>query len=385
MIKIPYKVEKKGDKFVVVNKDTGKVMGTHPTRAAAVKQMRDLYVNVPDAKENNLNFVAIIESKNLQEKDGDKWVVVEGVALKTGMSKNKVDYSINNLEENDGEMFNVLVGHRADYDNPDHNVGEGDYSLDGTNLRYKMTVKNTTTHPGIVEQIMDDMVSVSVQGGYDDVKLVEQKGKLKKVIVEGLHIPILALVNKHVRGVEGASIESAIAERIEMESKDIHEVNNMEERDVFAKQIEERDNQLAESKKLIDKSKKDAEDKDKKLKDSADKLKKLEDEKKKGQAKEHESLVDKIVETNKDLKKEELMEQSDNELKIIEKYETEKVDSDSEGEGTGVVNATLQEAKESEDNILDLGLLERHGDLTMNEEAYQKFNQDIKKRVLGEE
>lgn len=455
MIKIPYKVEKRGDKFVVVNKDTGKVMGTHPTRAVAVKQMRALYVHVPDAKEsstieefkppeagdaparvkgilkkvyntcrsewvkehpddkenkankqkcakiawsaakkattpreNNLNFMAIIESKDLGEKDGDKWVTVKGVALTTGMSSNKVDYSIANLEENDGSMFNVLVGHRQDYDNPDHNVGEGDYSLDGNDLKYEMTIKNTTSHPGIVEQVMDDMVSVSVQGGYDNIELITEKGKLKRVIVEGLHIPILALVNKHVRGVEGASIESALAERIEMESKDIYEVNNMEEKDVFAKQIQEKDEQLVDSTKLVDDAEKKIVEKDKSLKESTDKLKKFEDAEKTRVAEKHDELVDKICEVNKDLKKEELMEKSDSELEIIERYETEKVDAATDNSGSGVVNAineSIEDAKGSDENILDLGLMERFGDLTMNEEAYNKFNQDVKKRVLGEE
>jgi len=345
-------------------------------------------IKITDKIDNNLNFTTIIESKDLQEKDGSKWVTVKGVALETGMSKNKVDYSINNLKENDGKMFSVLVGHREDYDNPDHNVGEGKYNLDKTYLRYEMDIKNTSTHPGIVEQVMDDMVSVSVQGGYEDVELIEEKGKLKKVIVEGLHIPILALVNKHTRGVEGASIEVALAERIEMKKKDIHEVNTMEEKDIFAKQIQEKDKKIAESIKLNEDATKIVAERDKALKESAEKLKVFEDAEKVRVAEKHNELVDKIVETNKDLKKEELMEKTDSELEIIEKYETDKVNSIQENTGSGVVNAineSVNDARGSEENILNLDLLERHGDLTMNEEAYEKFNQDVKKRVLGDE
>ena len=47
---MPYSVRKRGKKYVVVNKDTGKVKGTHPSKAKANRQLRALYANVPDAK-----------------------------------------------------------------------------------------------------------------------------------------------------------------------------------------------------------------------------------------------------------------------------------------------------------------------------------------------
>jgi len=40
---MPYKIEKRGNKWVTVNKDTGDVKGTHDSREKAVKQMRLLY------------------------------------------------------------------------------------------------------------------------------------------------------------------------------------------------------------------------------------------------------------------------------------------------------------------------------------------------------
>lgn len=40
---MPYKIEKKGSKYLVINKDTGKVKGTHPSKDKATKQMRLLY------------------------------------------------------------------------------------------------------------------------------------------------------------------------------------------------------------------------------------------------------------------------------------------------------------------------------------------------------
>jgi hypothetical protein len=40
---MPYAVQEKNGKFVVINKDTGKVKGTHPTKSKATAQMRLLY------------------------------------------------------------------------------------------------------------------------------------------------------------------------------------------------------------------------------------------------------------------------------------------------------------------------------------------------------
>jgi hypothetical protein len=46
---MPYVIVKKGDKFLVKTKDTGKIHGTFPSRNAALAQLRALYANVPDA------------------------------------------------------------------------------------------------------------------------------------------------------------------------------------------------------------------------------------------------------------------------------------------------------------------------------------------------
>lgn len=49
---MPYAIEKKENQFAVVNKDTGKVMGLHATRAKAEAQMRALYANEPEANKS---------------------------------------------------------------------------------------------------------------------------------------------------------------------------------------------------------------------------------------------------------------------------------------------------------------------------------------------
>jgi hypothetical protein len=40
---MPYAIKKVGSKFKVINKNTGKVHGTHSTKAKALSQMRLLY------------------------------------------------------------------------------------------------------------------------------------------------------------------------------------------------------------------------------------------------------------------------------------------------------------------------------------------------------
>ena len=47
---MPYNVVKKGSKYFVENKNTGRVMGHHDTKDKAMSQMKALYANIEDAK-----------------------------------------------------------------------------------------------------------------------------------------------------------------------------------------------------------------------------------------------------------------------------------------------------------------------------------------------
>lgn len=47
---MPWKIQKKGSRYCVVNADTGAVKGTHATKAEATDQMRALYANVPESR-----------------------------------------------------------------------------------------------------------------------------------------------------------------------------------------------------------------------------------------------------------------------------------------------------------------------------------------------
>lgn len=50
---MPYHIERSGSKYKVVS-DTGRVMGTHPSKRNAAEQVRALYVNVADAKKEDV-------------------------------------------------------------------------------------------------------------------------------------------------------------------------------------------------------------------------------------------------------------------------------------------------------------------------------------------
>mgnify|MGYP003352589250 CR=1 FL=1 len=47
---MPYSIKHVGNKYAVIVTDTGKVVGTHPSKAQAQAQLGALYANVPEAK-----------------------------------------------------------------------------------------------------------------------------------------------------------------------------------------------------------------------------------------------------------------------------------------------------------------------------------------------
>ena len=47
---MPWEAQKRGSKWVVVSKESGKVKGTHGSKAEADAQVRALYANVPESR-----------------------------------------------------------------------------------------------------------------------------------------------------------------------------------------------------------------------------------------------------------------------------------------------------------------------------------------------
>ena len=295
--------------------ESGKLLPKiYPSKDAANKRIRQM----KSFKEKLVFEVQDFSTEVIEKEEKGskiKGLRLFGTALKEGISRNKRNYTIDNLKENNGEEFNFIVAHRNDYDNPDHNAGEGTYSLNGNVLEFDGKIYDNHHHPDITEQVQKGLVAVSVQGGYQDVKVKENK-----VVFEGLRIPILALVNKHTRGVEAASIETAIAEKLEL--NECEEVKMSED---FTKVLKEKEDKIKEQ-----------EDSMKELQERFDKLEST-DKKRKLKAEEDEKgvkkkLTESLIKINKEFKEEELMKKSLSELEMMEKYET-KIKESEDGEG----------------------------------------------------
>lgn len=334
-----------------------KVYKTREEAAKRIQQMKAF-----KDKESVEWEVAEFDTSITEAAGGTKELYVRGVALAAETSRNGRTYRVQNLEENHGKSFNFLVGHRQDYDNPDHNVGEGTYLLENNKLMFEGNISNTASHPDIIEQVTKGRTSVSIQGGWN--RLVKESDT---VMVEGLHIPILAIVNKHVRGVRSASIDMAIAERLDMledEEIDTESEQGMEDTTMSEEKIAELQKQLEEAQRKAAELEKVNSD----MKESEEKRQAAELQKAK------EALVDKIVEANKDLSRGELMEKSMEVLQIMEQYETKS--KKAEEKSHAVVTDNVREAV-SEDVVID----ERSKDITMSESAYRKFNEELRESI----
>jgi len=47
---MPWKVAKRGSKWIVISETSGRVMGEHPSREKALAQVRALYAKVPESR-----------------------------------------------------------------------------------------------------------------------------------------------------------------------------------------------------------------------------------------------------------------------------------------------------------------------------------------------
>jgi hypothetical protein len=48
---MPWDIKQRGSQYAVVQRDNGKIVGTHPTRAAAERQQAALYASEADEKD----------------------------------------------------------------------------------------------------------------------------------------------------------------------------------------------------------------------------------------------------------------------------------------------------------------------------------------------
>lgn len=344
-------IKKVDGKYFVFSEDGKKKLGgPYDTRKDAVKRLKQI--------ENFKNSESISWKPTFDFEESDKWLKISGTALTVGVSKNGRNYNYENLESNNGKMFNIIAGHRDDYDNPDHVVGEGTYIFDGQTLKYEARIKNTAQHPDIIDQTRDGLLAPSIQGNFDAD--VSENGDID---VHNLDIPLMALVSKHARGVEGANIETALAERLELggieKTEEKLEVSKMAE--------EETKDEVSEAQKKIDElmeANRKLEESNKAFKEKFEAVEKQE-EAKALEAKK--KLVESIVKLNSKFETDKLMEKSEAELQTIMEYE-EKLRKESVSEVADDKN---------EDPLKGIVVEEKTKDITMTEERRQKFNQDL--------
>ena len=421
-------IKKIDGKYYVFSEDGKKLSKGYDTRAAAAKRLGQ----IEHFKRESLVWEVQDFKTEIKESEQDgkktKWLSMTGTALEVGQSKNKINYKIKNLQENDGKSFNFIVAHREDYDNPDHNVGEGSYTLNGEKLSFGGKVKNTHHHPDIIEQIQDGLVAPSIHGGYENMK-TDESG----VHISGLNIPLVALVNKHARGVVAANIEAAIMERMQeaekfkppeagdapakvrsilakaytsSRSRGIDKERSAKmawgavKKAGFKKNEEGRWVKVKEGTEVSKMEKEDIVLENEELKKENEEAKvKLKEMEEKFTLSEKEHIVESILAVNKELKKEELIKESEDSLKTVLKYENkikeqeeakdkspnEKEEKDGEEEvetkeeseeaGAEVKEEKSEETKEK-DKLKGI-IVEKGGRISMNKERYAKFNEEM--------
>jgi len=160
------------------------------------------------------------EIKEAGKEEGQQWLKLGGIALEEGTSKNNNVYSIENLKENDGREFKWLFGHP---DEPEeHIIGLGGLSLAENRLMHEGRIRNTSSHPDVVEMVKDGFLGPSIHASAD--KVTRKEGNYH---VEGLSIDGIGLVA--FQGVKNASIDYAIAESFDKEMTELVESSVIED------------------------------------------------------------------------------------------------------------------------------------------------------------
>jgi len=289
---------------------------------------------------------------------GDSWLKIGGIALEEGTSRNNNVYSYNNLQENNGKEFKFLFGHP---DSPEeHVIGLGSLKLENDKLMHEGKVRNTAKHPDVIESIKDGFLGPSIHASAQKVTRKEDK-----YFIEGLNIEGIGLVA--FQGVKNATIDYAIAEsfdKADLTESLSEDANN--DGGKLKMSEEEQPKELPEEQP----NKEEPQDKPEEKEEVAEQLKSLKEELNALKSDKKAKLVESILAVNSELKKEELMKESDDKLMLIKEYETKL---SQKNESVGVVETKTVEADE--------GVMETREGVTLTQEAYAKFNAELRERM----
>lgn len=301
-------------------------------------------------------------SFNIKEgKDGNSWLSIGGTALEEGVSRNNNKYTYNNLVENNDREFKWLFGH-PEIDAEEHIVGLGKLSLQEGKLLHEGRIRNTSRHPDVVEMVKDGFLGPSIHASAKKVSFEEGVYH-----VEGLEIEGVGLVA--FQGVKSANIDYALAESFDKAESSKEDVKvNTEENKMSEEEKIKPEEQPKEEPKKEEQPKKEEPAKESL---SVEEIRTLKEEIATLKNAKKEELVGSIVKINKDLKKEELMKESDEKLNLVLEYETKLA---SKNESVGVVE------EESKKETKDFGIA-KDGSYTMTKEMYDNFNKELRERV----
>lgn len=299
-------------------------------------------------KENvNFCFSPAFEIKESGEESGRKWLRIGGTALTEGVSKNNNRYTIKNLQENDGQTFKWLVGHPAT-DIESHVVGKGNLKISPEGLLHDGKIRNTANHPDIVEGVQDGFYGPSIHAFAK--KIIRKDGAYE---VEGLNIKLIGLVA--CQGVERASIDYAIAESFDL-------TEPAKAPTVQAEEIQPKEEiKMEETKSTPIVSVEE-------FKAVQAELSRLHEERKN-------EMVESLRGYNKDLKVEDLMKESESQLKMRLEYE-KRLSEKAQAKSQSVSESAPAIKKE------DAMFIETEQGFTLNENAWRDFNKELKERVM---
>ena len=306
----------------------------------------------------------VIESTN---KEGT-WLKIGGTALEEGISRNKNIYSYKNLKENDGRSVKWLVGHPKS-NIEEHIVGNGKVYLDGAKLKHEGMIRNTANHPDVVEAIKDKFLGPSIHASAE--KVVQTK---EGYVIEGLSIKGIGLVA--FQGVKNATIDYAIAESFERAEEKVIETDLNNDKGDKMSEEEKPAEKPAEEK--VEETPSEAKPQEsvsiaeiKAIKEELASLKEIREELNVMKSEKKNELVESIVALNKDLKKEDLVKESQEKLELIREYETKL---SKKTESSAIVE---EDEKHSEGKIIE----QKDGTVSMSTELYESFNKEIRDRV----
>jgi hypothetical protein len=292
-----------------------------------------------------------------------QWLKIGGVALKEGVSRNNNQYTYENLTENNGQEFKWLFGHPSD-NVEEHVIGLGQLHLNGADLMHEGKIRNTARHPDVVEMVRDNLLGPSIHATAKEI--IKEEGVYK---VKGLMIEAVGLVA--FQGVKSASIDYAIAESFERKESC--------EQDVIEEEVETKVTNMEEEVKVEVEATPIVEAVVEPVVEpvveaesfSSEDIKLLKEELNKLKNSAKVDVIESLIIMNKDLKKDELMTESIEQLNLRKEYETKLA-----GTTESVAVVETEEVEETGTVVV-----ESNGDYTMSKSMYEKFNKELRERV----